>query len=102
MASGMRDSSGISDAITQDVGVLEVDGLGGDGVGRVQQHLPLSIELDRVGGFVHAVGLRYHRTIFGLLHFHSQVLLSHIFDVVHREPGTPSLQSHPRSPKQVC
>lgn len=95
----MIDSSEIKDAITEDVGVLEVDGLGGDWVRGVEQHLALAVELDRVGGLVDAVGLRDDGAVFDLLHFHSHVLLAHILDVVHREPGSPPLQRSPRSSK---
>lgn len=95
----MMDSSKIAYAITEDVRILEVDGLGGDWVGGVEQHLSLPVELDGVGGLVDAVGLRDDGAVFRLLHFHSCVLLAHILDVVHREPGSPSLQGSPRSSK---
>lgn len=86
--------------VTEDVGVLEIDGLLVDGVGGVEQHLALPIELNCIWGFVDSGSGGHGRLVLNFLHLHSYILLVHVFDVVHREPGRPSLQSSAASTQQ--
>lgn len=85
----MKDSSEYRMGRTEDIGIFEVDCLGGDWVGRVEQDLSLPVELDGVGGLVDAVGGLDEGSVLDFLHLCPHVLLSHILYVIHRESGTP-------------
>ena len=67
---------------TKDVGILEVDLSVSNGIGRVQQDLTFSVELDAVSGFVDAVGRFDEGEVGNTLGLHTDVLLVHVLDVV--------------------
>ena len=78
----MRDSSGVMMKGTENVGILEVDLGVSDGVGRVEEHFSLAIELDGVGQLVDSVSGLDEGEVSDSLCFDSDVFLVHVFYVV--------------------
>lgn len=83
--------------VTENIGVFKVHSLWGNWVGRVKKHLTFTVELNGVSGFVHFLIALDCRGILSLLHLHSEVLFSHILDVVHEET-----RAHPLKASSAC
>lgn len=73
---------GLSDRVTEDVRILEVDLGVSDRVSRIEEDLALAVELDGVGRFVDTVSGLDQGQVGDSLGLDADVLLVHVFDVV--------------------
>ncbi len=67
--------------VTENVRILEVDGLVLEGIGRVKENLTFSVEFDCISWLIHSACFQYLRSVLDLVCDHSRILLIHIFYV---------------------
>lgn len=98
MANGINDSSTSGRNVTQDIWVFEVDCWVFDWVAWIEQHLSLSVELNRFWWLIDSSWFLDERLVIHLLCDDSGVLFDHVFYVSHLEDGSRS----PRDGWEQC
>ena len=71
---------------TENVRILEVDGLVLEGISRVKESLTFSVEFDCISWLIDSACFKYLWCVFDLVCDYSRILLIHILDVTDASP----------------